>query len=36
MEHTYDFPKEDLEKVNEWVESVDLDAEAEKAKKKPD
>nr|MDO8111543.1 3-methyl-2-oxobutanoate hydroxymethyltransferase [Candidatus Sigynarchaeota archaeon] len=34
MEHSYDFPKEDLDKVNEWFESADLDAEAARAKAK--
>ncbi len=34
MEHTYESPKEDLDVVTKWVESADLDAEAEKLKTK--
>jgi len=34
IEHAYDFPKEDLDVVTKWVESADLDAEAEKLKAK--
>ncbi len=34
LEHAYEFPKEDLDKVQSWYDSADLDAESEKAKVK--
>jgi len=34
LEHSYEFPQDELDAVNEWVSSVDLDAEAENLKKK--
>jgi 3-methyl-2-oxobutanoate hydroxymethyltransferase len=34
LEHAYEFPQDELNVVNEWVSSVDLDAEAETFKKK--
>lgn len=32
LEHSYEFPQEELDAVNEWIASVDLDTEASKAK----
>jgi len=29
-EHSYEFPEEDLDKINEWFESVDINEEAHK------
>ncbi len=34
MEHTYEFPKDELDAVTKWVESADLDVEVEKLKTK--
>ncbi|NMC05677.1 MAG: 3-methyl-2-oxobutanoate hydroxymethyltransferase [Candidatus Lokiarchaeota archaeon] len=34
MEHSYDFPKDDLEKFQSWFDSASIDAEAEQAKAK--
>ncbi|MBN2153179.1 MAG: 3-methyl-2-oxobutanoate hydroxymethyltransferase [Candidatus Lokiarchaeota archaeon] len=34
LEHAYEFPKGDLESVETWFSSADLDAEAERAKAK--
>ncbi len=34
MEHTYEFPKEELDAVNKWVETANLDVEAEKLRTK--
>ncbi|MFX1323011.1 MAG: 3-methyl-2-oxobutanoate hydroxymethyltransferase [Promethearchaeota archaeon] len=30
VEHSYEFPEQDLDKIDEWVESVDLNKEAHK------
>jgi len=30
IEHSYEFPEQDLDKIDEWVESVDLNKEAHK------
>lgn len=30
QEHSYEFPEQDLDKINEWVESVDINEEAHK------
>ncbi len=34
MEHTYEFPNEELDAVNKWVETANLDVEAEKLRTK--
>jgi len=34
LDHSYEFPKDDVDKIQTWYESADLDAEAEKAKAK--
>jgi 3-methyl-2-oxobutanoate hydroxymethyltransferase len=34
MEHTYDFPKDDLDKIQTWHDSANLDTEAENLKAK--